>query len=159
MAARAIEELIATAVGDLEDSGLRRDGLAGVAWIGGVRHAHGIYPAMDRDAIARAAEDLHKRAPADGRFTLEVEVYPASADRSVKFPEITAPVAAQGERRVITPGATRAVALRIVPSGALSLDAPTKGPALLADPTGLILVPEGVSARPAPLGGTLLRIG
>jgi hypothetical protein len=158
-AARAIEELIATAVADLEDAGLRRDSLAAVAWVGGVRDAHGVYPAMDRDAIARAAEDLYKRVPTEGRFTLEVEAYPATADRSVKFPEITAPVAAQGERSVITPGAKRAVALRIVPSGALSAEAPTKGPALLADPTGLILVPEGVSARPAPLGGTALRIG
>jgi hypothetical protein len=155
--ARAVEELLAVAVADLEDAGMRRDGLAAVGWIGGVRDAHGIYPAMDRESIARAAEEIAKRVPREGRFTLEVEVYPASGERSVRFPELTAPVTAQGAQRVVAPGAVRAVELRIVPSGALSAESPTAGPALLADPTGLIFVPEGLEARPAPLGGTRLR--
>lgn len=157
-AARALEELIAVAVADLEDAGMRRDALAAVAWIGGVRDAHGVYPAMDRESIARAAEELAKKAPREGRFTLEVEAYPASGERSVKFPELTAPVAAQGERSVVTAGAKHGVELRIVPSGALSAESPTKGPALLADPTGLILIPEGAEASPAPLGGTRMKI-
>ncbi len=156
-ASRSLEELIAAAVADLEDCGLSRETLAAIAWVSGVKDAHSVFPAMDRDAIAKAAAQVAAAAPREGPFTLEVEVYPAVGARPVEFPEIAAPIAAPAARKVVMPGASRAVTLRVVPAGALSAEAPTKGPALLADPTGLILVPEGFAALPAPRGGTRLQ--
>ncbi len=155
-AARALEELIAISVADLEDAGLRRDALAAVAWVSGAKDAHGVFPALDRAAIAKAASAVVRDAAKDGPVVLEVEVYPATAERGARFPELSAPIAAPGKRLVVAPGGAHALELRIVPSGALSAQAPTRGPAMLADPTGLIFVPEGLEATPAPLGGTRL---
>lgn len=153
-ASRALEGLLRTGVADLEEGGLRRDSLAAVAWVAGAAGAQGVFPVLDQDSIMNAIEGLLKAAPKEGPVTLEVEVYPAAFDREVQFPELVAPFAAPQRRLVVLPGATQAVELRVVPSGALSEEAPTRGPALLADPTGLILVPEGASATPAPVKGT-----
>lgn len=153
-ASRGLEGLLRTGVADLEEGGLSRDSLAAVAWIAGAKGAHGIFPVLDPESIVKAGQGLLDAAPKDGPITIEVEVYPAAFDREIQFPELAAPFAAPDTRQVILPGAKHAIELRVVPSGALSAEAPTRGPALLADPTGLILVPEGAAATPAPVKGT-----
>jgi hypothetical protein len=157
-AALALEELIAAAVADLEQSGLRRDELAAVVWVGGAKDAHGVFPALDHEAIAKAALAVVKDAAASRGRTVEVEVYPARGDRGEHFPQLAAPVTAPSSRRVLLESARPAQELRVVPAGALSAQSPTQGPALLSDPTGFILVPEGSEAIPAPLGGTQIRM-
>jgi len=153
-ALRGLEGLLRTGVADLEEGGLHRDSLAAVAWIAGSKGAHGIFPVLDPESIMKGVEGLLKAAPLGGPITFEVEVYPAAFDREIQFPELAAPLAAPDTRQVVLPGAKQALELRVVPSGALSEEAPTRGPALLADPTGLILVPQGAAATPAPVRGT-----
>jgi hypothetical protein len=156
-ASRILEAQIAVAVGDLEENGLRRGDLAAVAWVSGTKDAHGVFPALDRESIAKAAVGIVRDLGRAVGGTLEVEVYPARGNQAEPFPRLAAPMTAPQGRRVVLEGAASAIELRVVPAGALSPESPTQGPALLSDPTGFILVPEGFEARPAPLGGTELR--
>lgn len=147
-----LDELIGLAVADLEPMGFRRDGLAAMAWVEGGRDAHGIFPALDREAARKAVDGLAKEIQGTQDVALQVEVYPAAERRVTAFRAAQSPITALQEQRVVLPGAGAAV-LRVTPAGALSKDTPTRGPALLSDPTGTIFVPEGFAARPgAPAG-------
>lgn len=148
----ALDELLSTAVGDLEPLGFRRDGLAAMVWVEGARDAHGVFPALDRESARKAAEALAGELPGSGDITLHVEVYPAAERRVATFRAARSPLAALQEQRVVLPGAGAAV-LRVTPAGAVSKGAPTRGPALLSDPTGTIFVPEGFAARPGEPAG------
>jgi hypothetical protein len=113
---------------------------------------------LERAAIRKAAEGLAKDAPPGASAVLSVEVYPAkTGEREEVPPRMLSPLSAPATRRIILPGESAARELRVVPAGALTEESPTRGPALLSDPTGLILVPEGFVAHPAPLGGAQLR--
>jgi hypothetical protein len=156
--ARILEEEVALAVEDLENNGVDRSTLAAVAWLEGADGAHGVYPVLDRAALRKAAEGIRGDAPSGPAVILSVEVYPAkTGEKEEAPPRLLSPLSAPATRTVVLPGERGARELRVSPAGALSNESPTRGPALLSDPTGLILVPEGFEARPAPLGGATLR--
>ena len=136
---------------------MSRDGLAAVAWIEGARGAHGIYPALDRAAIAKAAAALSAELPKEGGAIVQVEVYPARSEAAARFVPGNAPIASRPDQVILLPGEGRAHTARISPSGALARGSPLPGPALLSDPTGLIFVPEGFEATPTTTLGVALR--
>lgn len=143
----ALDELIGLAVSDLEPMGFRRDGLAAMVWVEGARDAHGIFPALDREAARKAVDALAADVAGADDVALQVEVYPAAERRVAAFRAAQSPITALQELRVVLPGGSAEV-LRVIPAGALAKDTPTRGPAILSDPTGTIFVPEGFAARP-----------
>jgi N-methylhydantoinase A/oxoprolinase/acetone carboxylase beta subunit len=147
-----LDELISLAVGDLEPMGFRRDTLAAMVWVEGARGAHGVYPALDREAARKAAAEVAKEVHHGQDVALQVEVYPAAERRVTTFRAARSPLTSLQEQRVVLP-AGAATVLRVTPAGALSKETPTKGPALLSDPTGLVFVPEGFAARPSEPAG------
>jgi N-methylhydantoinase A/oxoprolinase/acetone carboxylase beta subunit len=148
----ALDELIALAVGDLEGIGFRRDQLAAMVWVEGARDAHGIFPALDRESARKAVEALQREVAPGEDSSLQVEVYPATEKRVTAFRAARSPLTSLQEQRVVLPGAAATV-LRVTPAGALSRENPTRGPALLSDPTGMVFVPAGFAARPAEPAG------
>jgi hypothetical protein len=148
----ALDELIALAVGDLEPVGFRRDALAAMVWVEGARDAHGVFPALDRESGRKAAVALEPDLVGGQDVTLQVEVYPARQPKVTAFRAARSPLTALQEQRVVLAGGGAEV-LRVTPAGAVSKGAPTRGPALLSDPTGMVFVPQGFAARPGDPAG------